>query len=137
MFNKMLMRMAAGLAVAFCVIASDAQAPRAANVPLLDAKSYETQQRARRLLQMEAEIKTLPDVEVRCQLRFNILEFVYSKDARSEYGNAEPILTAFFEDMAANEKQFASRAKYWRNDMALLLRKHAPETAERIEAKYV
>ncbi len=60
----------------FCVllitVASSAQTPT--------NDAYDNQQRARRLLEMDAEIKSLPDVEIRCQLRFNILEFIYSKD---------------------------------------------------------
>ncbi len=109
----------------------------ARNIPTLDAATYENQQRARRLLQMDTEITTLPDVEIRCQLRFNILEFVYTKEARTEYPAAEPLLIAFFEEMAAHEKQLATRTTYWRNSMALILRKYAPETAKMIEAKYV
>ncbi len=117
---------------------SQAQTPvDAKRSPALDAEAYQTQQRARRLLQMDAEIRTLPDVEIRCRLRLNILEFIYSKEVRSEFPAAELLMTAFFEDMAANEKQLGDRAAGWRYSLVMTLRKHAPETAKKIEAKYV
>lgn len=99
--------------------------------------AYENAQRVKALLLLEPEIRSLPDVEVRCQLRFNILEFIYSKEVRSEYGNAEAIMITFFDEMAANEKQLGNRHLFWRNKTAILLRKHDPETAKKIEAKYV
>lgn len=99
--------------------------------------TYENVQRARSLLSLENEIKSLQDVEVRSQLRFNILEFIYSKEVRSEYVNAEAMLITLFEEMAANEKRLVYRNPFWRNKTALLLRKHDPETAKKIEAKYI
>ena len=131
--NFKLSRGKTGCFAVFCLllitIATSAQTP--------SNDAYQNQQRARRLLQMDAEIKALPDVEIRCQLRVNILTFVYSNDARSEYAAAEPVLIALFEEMAANEKLLNNRPKYWRNSIALLLRKRAPETAKKIEAKYI
>jgi len=99
--------------------------------------TYENAQRAKALLSLENEIKSLPDVEVRSQLRFNILEFIYSSEVRSEYANAEAILITLFEEMAANEKLLVYRNPFWRNRTVLLLRKQDAETAKKIEAKYV
>lgn len=101
----------------------------------VDAKTYENQQRARRLLALEDDIRTLPDIPVRNQLRHDLLTFIYSNDVRTEFPAADPILMTLLDDLAANEAR-SDAGSYLRNDIALLLRKHDPETAKRVEAKY-
>ncbi len=108
-----------------------------AQTPAVD-DPYQNQQRAIRLLAFDDEIKTLPDVEIRCQLRFTILQFIYKNEVKSEYPNAEQLLATFFVEMTTNEKLLSPyRIRNWGNSMALLLRNHSPDMAKRIEAKYV
>lgn len=101
------------------------------------SEDYQNLQRARRLLEMESEIVTMPDARIRGHLRLEVLEFVFSKQVRAEYAAGEALLTTMFEDMARNEKEVVLCRGLWSNQLALLLRKHAPEIGRRFESKYV
>lgn len=98
--------------------------------------AFENQQRAIRILQFDKDIATLPDAEIRALLRLNILEFIYSKQVLSQYTAAEPVMSAFFEDIAINEKSPNVKVGYLKSRLAVLLRKYHPELAARIETKY-
>ena len=89
-----------------------------------------------RLLQYDKEISSIPEPELRIPLRFSILEFIYSKEVRSQYVSAEPVLTAFFDDVETREKALTSGFVAQKNQMALLLRKYNREAATAVEAKY-
>lgn len=101
------------------------------------SEGYQDLLRARRLLEMESEIVTMPDALIRGHLRLKVLEFVFSKGVRAEYPAGEALLTTMFEDMARNEKDVASCKGLWSNQLALLLRKNAPDIGKRFEAKFV
>ena len=101
------------------------------------SKDYQNLMRARRLLEMESEIVTMPDARIRGHLRLKVLKFVFSKGVQAEYAAGEALLTTMFEDMARNEKEVALCRGLWSNQLALLLRKHAPDIGRRFEAKYV
>lgn len=98
--------------------------------------AFENQQRAIRILQFDKDIATLPDAEIRALLRVDILEFIYSKQVLSQYTAAESVMSAFFEDVAINEKSPNVKVGYLKSKLGLLLRKYYPEVSSRIEAKY-
>ena len=98
---------------------------------------HENQQRAIRLLQFDKEIGLIPEADLRIPLRFNILEFIYKNEVRSQYAAAEPMLAAYFEDVRTQEKALVPRTSYKKNLIALLLRKHYPEIAKAVETKYL
>ena len=98
--------------------------------------AFENQQRAIRILQFDKEVATLPDAEIRALLRLDILEFIYSKQVLSQYTAAESVMSAFFEDVAINEKSANVKVGYLKSKLGLLLRKYYPEVSSRIEAKY-
>ena len=50
--------------------------PTAEKVLLENARIYENQQRARKLLALEPEIRSLPDAVIRIQLRHELLKFI-------------------------------------------------------------
>ena len=102
----------------------------------IDARTHETDQRVQRLLLFEPEIAELTDVEARSQLRYSILEFIFSNKARTKYADAERLLETFFEDLAANGND-ADRTGFWRNRLALMLRRQAPEIAKKFESRFV
>ncbi len=101
------------------------------------SEDYQNLLRARRMVEMESEIVTMPDARIRGHLRLKVLEFVFSKQVQAEYAAGEALLTIMFEDMARNEKEVVLCRGLWSNQLALLLRKHAPDIGRRFEAKFV
>lgn len=100
-------------------------------------QAYENEQRAVRLLQFDKEISSIPEPELRIPLRFNILEFIYTNEVRSQYAAVEPLMSAYFQDLKALEKTLVPGTSYQKNRISLLLRKHYPEMAKIVEAKYM
>ncbi len=103
-----------------------------------EESDYQNLQRARHLLMMKNDIKAVEDGELRCLTRVAIIRFIYEHDVLGEFDSAEFMTIDFFEDMVKNPDQVTpDSAERWGNSLLPLLRKKAPELANKVEKKYM
>ena len=77
--SKCAISLACALVVSSCAgLTSAQQQPATAGTEKSVSADYQNHQRARRVLEMESEIRAMPDALVRGHLRLKVLEFVFS-----------------------------------------------------------
>lgn len=96
---------------------------------------FQNQQRALNLSLYKNNIKSLEDAPMRCFVRKQIVEFIFAKKVKEHYGTAEDFAVDCLEDIDKNPKQFTSTN--FKTEMISLLRTNLPNTAKKIEVKYL
>ncbi len=130
--------MLAGYGVAVCQPQpSPSPSPRRP-IGSFSSEANQNDLRAARLLSMEMEIRTIPDPAMRCRLRLDILSFIYLKKIRSQYAAAEPMVSAFFDDVdqIIHMEGTPDHKTSMGHDLLGMIQKHAPETAKKFAQRY-
>lgn len=100
-------------------------------------ETYQNQQRAANLAVFRSNIKLVDDAPERCQLRLQIIYFIFEKKVTNYYDTANSMALECLDETVDNKEQFsASQSNWQKSQILLLLRKYSPETARKAEKKY-
>jgi hypothetical protein len=99
---------------------------------------YQNQQRALALSFLNNDIKNAEDAPMRCFLRFQIVSFIFERKVIKYFDTANLFTVDCLDDIEKNPEQFnESQKSYWKSRFISLLRINSPETAKKIEKKYL
>ncbi len=100
-------------------------------------EAYQNQQRAANLSVFKSNIKIVDDAPERCQLRLQIIRFIFEKKVTNYYDTANSIALECLDETVDNKEQFSSSQASWqKSEILSLLRKHSPALAIKVEKKY-
>jgi hypothetical protein len=98
---------------------------------------YQNQQRASNLVIFRSNIKLVDDAPERCQLRLQIIWFIFEKKVTNYYDTANSMALECLDETVDNREQFsASKADWQKSEILSLLRKNSPALAVKVEKKY-
>src|SRR5882757_9740265 len=98
---------------------------------------YQNQQRASNLAIFRSNIKLVDDAPERCQLRLQIIYFIFEKKVTNYYDAANSLALECLDETVDNKEQFsASKANWQKGEILSLLRKNSPALAAKVEKKY-